>query len=191
MVARAIARMLESLSGGEAVTVCATGSEALAIDQETADLMVVDLGLPDMSGVRVVVEARKRALAHRYLLMSGSPLDHEEREALAGAGDGFIHKSAEEADWIAVIQEMLEAPAQTAADAGGAEEDLALLRAAELSGRERAVLARLARGASSHEIATEFNIALGTVRKHRENIRTKLGVRNLSAAIRVAIQVGL
>lgn len=190
MVARAISRMLEQLSNGEAVTVCATGAEALAIGPDPADMMIVDLGLPDMSGLGVVAEARKRGLAHRFLLMSGSPLDDEEREALAGACDGFIHKSAEEADWVAAIQQGLDAPSHTPAELSG-EDSVALLRAAELTERERAVLAHLARGASSEEIAAALNIALGTVRKHRENIRTKLGVRNLSAAIRVAVQVGL
>lgn len=190
LVARAIARVLENLSGDEAVIVCATGAEALAVAPDTADMMIVDLGLPDMSGLSVVAEARKRGLAHRFLLMSGSPLDDEERDALAGACDGFIHKSAEEAEWIAAIQQGLAAPAQTPAELSG-EDTLALLRAAELTERERAVLGHLARGASSEEIAAALSIALGTVRKHRENIRTKLGVRSLSAAIRVAVQVGL
>lgn len=190
MVGRAISRIVEALEGCDAVALYASGAEALsALTPGSADLMIVDLGLPDMSGLSVIEQARTTGLASHFLLMSGSPLDQDERQALATACDGFVHKSADEASWVEAVFQALQTSAKPLSDDD--DDALALMRASQLTGRERDVLARLARGASSEDIASELNIAIGTVRKHRENIRAKLGVSNLSAAIRVAVQMGL
>ncbi|HYP08486.1 MAG TPA: LuxR C-terminal-related transcriptional regulator [Bryobacteraceae bacterium] len=65
------------------------------------------------------------------------------------------------------------------------------VRVATLSQREREVLALLAEGFSSKEIANTLNIAPGTASVHVMRIYEKLGVNKAVAAVRVAIRCGL
>jgi DNA-binding NarL/FixJ family response regulator len=62
---------------------------------------------------------------------------------------------------------------------------------ASLSAREREVLAALADGLTNHELAERLFISERTANRHLSNIFTKLGVRNRTAAARVAIEAGL
>lgn len=58
----------------------------------------------------------------------------------------------------------------------------------EPSPRERQVLARIAQGKTSRQIASELGISLRTVNTHRENIAKKLGTSSLAAMVRYAIE---
>jgi DNA-binding CsgD family transcriptional regulator len=60
-----------------------------------------------------------------------------------------------------------------------------------LTRREQQILACLVRGGSAKEVARELFISEGTVRKHRENLRTKLGLRSTAALVAWAIERGL
>jgi two-component system nitrate/nitrite response regulator NarL len=63
--------------------------------------------------------------------------------------------------------------------------------ASVLTRREQQILTCLVRGASAKEVARELCISEGTVRKHRENLRTKLGLRNTAAMVAWAIERGM
>lgn len=58
----------------------------------------------------------------------------------------------------------------------------------EPSAREQQVLARIAQGKTSKQIAAELGISLRTVNTHRENIAKKIGSSSLAAMIRYAIE---
>ena len=60
-----------------------------------------------------------------------------------------------------------------------------------LSARERQVLARVAAGRTSKEIAAEFGITLRTVHTHRENLAKKLGTSSVAAFTRYALEHGI
>jgi DNA-binding CsgD family transcriptional regulator len=61
----------------------------------------------------------------------------------------------------------------------------------EPSAREQQVLARIAQGKTSKQIAVELGISLRTVNTHRENIAKKIGSSSLAAMIRYAIEYEL
>jgi DNA-binding NarL/FixJ family response regulator len=69
--------------------------------------------------------------------------------------------------------------------------DLSRPPVASLSAREREVLAALAEGLTNQELAERLFISERTANRHLSNIFTKLGVRNRTAAARVAIEAGL
>jgi DNA-binding CsgD family transcriptional regulator len=78
-----------------------------------------------------------------------------------------------------------------AADVAAATTDRSLPPVASLSAREREVLAALADGLTNQELAERLFISERTANRHLSNIFTKLGVRNRTAAARVAIEAGL
>jgi DNA-binding NarL/FixJ family response regulator len=61
----------------------------------------------------------------------------------------------------------------------------------QLTGRERDVLTRVARGLLNKEIAAELGISVRTVESHRESLTKKLGVRSVAGLTRLAIERGL
>jgi DNA-binding NarL/FixJ family response regulator len=62
---------------------------------------------------------------------------------------------------------------------------------ASISARERQVLARIALGRTSKEIASELGITLRTVHAHRENLARKLGTSSVAALTRYALEHGI
>ena len=60
-----------------------------------------------------------------------------------------------------------------------------------LTEREREVLAWLARGLSSREVAEQLDISVRTVETHRANLMQKLGVKSVALLIQVAIREGI
>jgi DNA-binding CsgD family transcriptional regulator len=87
--------------------------------------------------------------------------------------------------WIAGHIELETAPARAVPNADPSP------RLASLSAREREVLAALADGLTNQELAERLFISERTANRHLSNIFTKLGVRNRTAAARVAIEAGL
>jgi DNA-binding CsgD family transcriptional regulator len=88
--------------------------------------------------------------------------------------------------WIAGHIEL-----ETSASAAASAADLSRPPVAALSAREREVLAALADGLTNQELAERLFISERTANRHLSNIFTKLGVRNRTAAARVAIEAGL
>jgi DNA-binding CsgD family transcriptional regulator len=89
--------------------------------------------------------------------------------------------------WIAAHIELETSPSTDAP----ANVDRSQLPLASLSAREREVLAALADGLTNQELAERLFISERTTNRHLSNIFTKLGVRNRTAAARVAIEAGL
>ncbi len=204
LVREGLRLILESDDGivvvGEA-TNGATGlelHERLAAAQEV-DVVVTDLGLPDLAGAEVVRRIKARRLATRVLVLSVLSGAAEVREVIEAGADGYLlkHSSAEE----------LRAAIHVIAQGGGgvlsppiARALMAMQRqhlpyhsppAPALSERERQILVMLAEGATSKEIAQRLNLSIKTIGNHRKRIITKLGTTNTAAAVILAYQQGL
>ena len=106
----------------------------------------------------------------------------------AGAVD-FLEKPFEKAALIGAIEEAFNRIA-TAGDASVRAAEAEVILAA-LTPRERDVLCGLAQGLPNKTIAYDLGISPRTVEVHRANLMTKLGVRNLSEALRIAFSAGV
>ena len=101
----------------------------------------------------------------------------------AGAVD-FIEKPFEKAVLLSAIEHSMERLKRSAANQDRAGE--AVVRLQALTPREREVLDGLAKGLPNKTIAYDLGISPCTVEIHRANVMTKLGVRSLSEALRIA-----
>jgi two-component system response regulator FixJ len=101
----------------------------------------------------------------------------------AGAVD-FIEKPFEKAVLLSAIEHGVERLKRSAADVGRADEAAVKLQA--LTQGEREVLDGLAKGLPNKTIAYDLGISPRTVEIHRANVMSKLGVRSLSEALRIA-----
>jgi two-component system response regulator FixJ len=146
--------------------------------------ILLDIRMPGMDGLEVQAALREKGITLPVIIMTGhgdvSLAVHAMR---AGAVD-FIEKPFEKAVLLSAIQHGVERLKRSAANFDRADEASVKLQA--LTAREREVLDGLARGLPNKTIAYDLGISPRTVEIHRANLMSKLGVRSLSEALRVA-----
>ncbi|MGW4134837.1 response regulator [Amycolatopsis japonica] len=163
------------------------------------DLVLMDVRMPVLDGI----EATRRVLAlpdaPKVLMLTTYDLDEHALAAIRAGASGFLLKDATPEELLAGIRTVHDgdsviAPSTTRRlldrlapplDPGAARS------AATLTGREREVLAAMARGWSNAEIAERLVVAPGTVKTHVGNILAKLRVRDRVQAVVLAYEAGV
>jgi DNA-binding NarL/FixJ family response regulator len=188
------------------VVVAATGEgrQALRVAPAAApDVVVLDLQLPDLSGVEVVRGLLAAQPALRVLMLSASGEQQDVLDAVKAGASGYLLKSAGR-------DEFLDAVARTAAGeavftaglaglvlgeyrrlaaqapANGADAD-----SPRLTERETEVLRLVAKGLSYRQIAERLVLSHRTVQNHVQNTLNKLQLHNRVELVRYAIERGL
>jgi DNA-binding NarL/FixJ family response regulator len=151
------------------------------------DVLVLDLGLPVIDGLDLIARLAAEDLPTRVVVVTARQDGAAVRAALSRGAHGYLLKTD---DANALHQAVL-----TVAGGGGyVSRELADVAPGEgagatlLTAREREIAARVGRGLSSKQIGAELAISEHTVRKHRENIARKLGLRNAAELVAWAIR---
>lgn len=175
----------------------ASGQEALdVLDQHTTiQHAIMDLYLPDMSGVDLLKRLRQRRGQLRVLVLSASQDPEDKRRAMEAGALGFLNKSASCQDLAAALLAVSDAPLQpyrsgpaTTPRAGGSD-DAVLLSA--LTPRQNDVLRLMCDGLRNKEISEQLNMTEKTVKTHVSAILATLGVLNRTQATLVARRGGV
>jgi DNA-binding NarL/FixJ family response regulator len=199
---------LAALIGAEADMAVAgeasDGSEGVALIRRTRpDVAVVDIRMPGMDGLELMrqVAADASLAATRVLVLTTFEVDEYVFEALRLGASGFLLKDAEpqailQAVRLVAAGEALLAPSVTrrvvaafAARPPVRGADPTLL--AELTAREREVLALVGAGLSNEEIAERLVISPATARTHVSRAMGKLGARDRAQLVVFAYEAGL
>ena len=151
--------------------------------------ILLDVRMPEMDGLEVQQRLAESGVIMPVIVLTGhGDISIAVRAMKAGAVD-FLEKPFEKTVLLGSIEAAFDR--MTAADGK-------MLRAAEaevvlgaLTPRERDVLEGLARGLPNKTIAYDLNISPRTVEVHRANLMTKLDVRSLSDALRIAFAAGM
>jgi DNA-binding NarL/FixJ family response regulator len=160
------------------------------------DIILMDINLPDISGLEATRQIKEGSPATRVLVLSLYKDSEYVLGMLEAGADGYLVKHCEPAELRGSVlrahsgervlhQSVLHAVI-TKAVTGTAG-----ITAEALSEREREVLQLLAEGATSKEIAVALGLRPKTVENHRARILDKLGVANSAAAVRTALARGL
>jgi DNA-binding NarL/FixJ family response regulator len=185
-------------SGFEVVAAVADGPALLdAVEETTPDVAIVDVRLPPAfrdEGVRAALELRRRRPAFPVLILSQYVEQTYAAELLADGtgGVGYLLK-----DRVSDVREFVEAVRRVAGGGMALDpEAVSQLVAghedgplAQLSTRERAVLALMAEGRTNHGIADELEITPSGVEKHVASIFSKLGLPPAESAHRRVLAV--
>lgn len=151
--------------------------------------ILLDIRMPDLDGLEVQRLLAERGVAMPIVIMTGhGDVSTAIRAMKAGAVD-FLEKPFEKATVIAAIEESFERLALADSATGRAAD--AESRLGVLTAREHEVLNGLAKGLPNKTIAYDLGISARTVEVHRANVMTKLEVRSLSDALRIAFAAGL
>jgi len=188
--------------------VASTGAALLDwLEDNAVDVLLVDLGLPDMPGLEVIRRAARRQPACSLMVITMFGDEANMLQAFEAGARGYILKDGTEADLAAhvlslhaggspmtpIIARQLLArwQATTAAPARPDPQRAEPAASDPLSRREREVLDLIARGFTYGEIAQQFGLSVTTVQTHVRNIYGKLGVHNKTEAVYEARLAGL
>lgn len=200
LFAEAISSALSGNGHGMVVLpVATTAKDGLAAaSSERPDVVLLDLGLPDGSGVDVGRKILDRCQGVTLLAVTALTDPHMLRETLKVGFHGYLTKDTPIARFVESIHAATNGhvvlPHRLAARAVGArspEERDAGLLAEQLTNRERRVLEMLVEGARSDMVAKRLSISPNTVRTHIQNILTKLQVHSRLEAAAFAVKHGL
>jgi DNA-binding NarL/FixJ family response regulator len=193
MVRELLAALLAREGDFEVVGEAASGREAIELAGRLApDVLVLDIGLPDLDGVEVARALRRGTPGIRLLTLSIHAERHFVRRMLNAGVDGYVVKSS-------ALQELVQAIRAVAAGKLYLSPDIAREALPEpateeggpLAARERQVLALLAEGKRSSDIGQSLGISTATVEAHRRNIMRKLGLHTIAELTKYAIRKGL
>ena len=194
--------ILESRDDLTVVGEAGDGEQAIRLVEQTRpDVVLMDVRMPGLDGVAATARLTAAPDAPKVIILTTYDLEEPLYAALRAGASGFLLKDVRPADLVEAIRvvaggDALLAPTATrrlldrflvtdvtpAASAGSLE---------RLTGREREVLALLARGASNAEIADRLTVTEATVKTHVSAILRKLEVRDRVQAVVLAYDLGL
>jgi len=202
LVRAGFTKLIESEPDVRVVGEAADGLEAVEAAARTrCDVVLMDIRMPNLNGLEATRRICAKADPPRVLVLTTYDLDEYVFEALKAGAGGFLLKDAPADQLLAGIRvvaagEALLAPAVTRR----LIEEFARRPApppegppelAELTPRERQILALIARGLSNSEIAADLVLAESTIKSHVGSIFMKLGLRDRVQAVVLAYETGL
>src|ERR1700758_3099737 len=199
----AVARDLAE-AGYDVVATATDGAQELRVaGAARPDVVVLDLQLPDMSGVEVTRGLQAAHPAVRVLVLSASGEQQDVLDAVKAGAAGYLLKSAARAEFLDAVQRTADGDAVftpgVAALVLGEFRRLAAVPAAapgdpevpRLTERETEILRMVATGLSYKQIASRLFLSHRTVQNHVQNILGKLHLHNRVELVRYAIEHGL
>lgn len=194
LVRAGIRALIESLPGYEVIAECPDGNSALVeIAQRQPDIAVLDIAMPGLNGIELSAELRRRSLPMSILILSAIDTPETIDQAFAAGANGYLHKDFLLDELKLAIttvvtgQRFLSAKLQTIMEnhnPGSADCD-------GLTPRQAEILRLVASGRTTKEIARNLGISPKTVEFHRARLMERLGVHDVTALTRFAVQRGL
>lgn len=191
-------RVVLEAAGHEVVGEAAGPTPALAdLQRLTPDVLLLDLQLGQRSGLELLAEIQRRALAVKVIVLTMSDQPRHVAEALRLGAWGYLLKGSPSSELLQAVDTVAQqrrylspAAAEVAAGVlGGAAP--APSGADLLSPRERQILTMVARGAASSAIGDALHLSPKTVDTYRSRLMAKLGLGDIAAVVRWAIREGL
>jgi DNA-binding NarL/FixJ family response regulator len=181
----------ERAPGIEVVGTASDGASALEqIAQQTPDVLVLDMRLPDMSGVDVARHVRSLFPSIGIVILTGYDDPHYARAVTQLDIQGYLRKTASSDEIVAAVRRVASGRKVFDPEIVRTLEDTTNT-AESLTSRELEVLQLIARGRRNAEIADELTLSVKTVEMHISNMLAKMGSRSRSEAVRAAYQQGL
>lgn len=194
MVREGVRHTLASAPDLSVVAEAESGKGAIEVaDRYRPDVILLDISLPDVSGIDIVGDLRSLGCA--VVVFSAHRSERHVRAAMEAGATGYLVKSAKPQELVQAIREAGQGGVPLSAEA--ATHIVEALRhqrrpgRPELTKREREVWRLLASGASNASIAQTLFISEHTVKFHVHNLLRKLGLKSRAEAIAAAQRSGL
>lgn len=199
MVREGLKAILTTESDFEIVGDAANAEQAYElIERLNPDVILLDIRLPDISGIEVCRKVTERYPASAVIILTTFTDESLVEQCIQAGARGFIVKDIERFDLKRSIRAV--ARGEAAIDPKAAVAVLAQLRRKPqvklepspeaLSSQQIVILRLVAQGLSSREIATQLYLSENTVKGYVQEILHRLGVKNRTEAVMVAVKQG-
>jgi DNA-binding NarL/FixJ family response regulator len=190
VVRAGLTSMLGTQQEIEVVATASSGDAAIeALETTVADVMLLDLRMPGLSGVKTIQEIRRSGHPIRIIVLTSFETDEDIFRAIQSGAQGYLLKDTS-------LKEMIEAIKTVHAGKRYIPRDIAARLAermmrTELTPRELEILRMLAKGLTNKQIGKVLNISNNTVKNHVNSVIEKLEVCDRTEAATTAIQRGI
>ena len=175
----------------------AGGVEAIAIVRKTAcEVVVLDISMPDRSGIEVLKQLRKEFPKVAVLMLSMHSEDQYAMRSMKAGAAGYLNKQSAPAELVDAIRKVASGgkyitPALAEVLAAHVGEDADALPHQSLSDREYQALTMIASGKTVTDIAIELKLSVKTVSMYRSRLLLKMKLRNNAELTHYAVRNGL
>ena len=193
---RGLVGLLAEMDDFQVVGEAANGPEALdIIERQKPDIVLLDVNMPNMSGVETLVAMRKQSMDSPTLMLTISQHEEDLIGAIRAGASGYLLKNAEPETLQQTIKQVVSGKSVLAPEI--TEQVFRLVRSGQmgsanlLTEREVEVLHFLSRGLTTAQTGTEMFISENTVKTHIRHILEKLEVSNRAEAVSKATRLGM
>ncbi|HEY9502286.1 MAG TPA: response regulator transcription factor [Pyrinomonadaceae bacterium] len=185
-----IATLINSQPDMKLIAEAANGQEAIQqFNQHRPDVTLMDLRLPDISGIDAVIAIRSQHPEARIIMLTTFEGDVEIQRALEAGARGYLLKSMPPKDMVEAIRQVhagkKRIPAEIASHLAEHMGDEALTE------REIEVLRAIAEGNRNRDIANQLFISEETVKVHIKHIMEKLNASDRTQAVAIGVRRGI
>jgi len=201
VVRQGIRTVLEDIPGLEVLAEAGDGEAVLGLlADHHPDLLLLDISMPRKTGLEVAKELRSQGSEIGILILSMHDNPEYVLEAVRAGADGYILKDVGPGELRDAVQAVVDGREYftdrvthqlSVALREELERERQRSKLDQLTGREREVLVRVAKGRTNREIAEEFGISPRTVETHRERVMAKLRIRTVAGLTRFVVENGL
>jgi DNA-binding NarL/FixJ family response regulator len=185
-----IAAIINNQPDMQLVSQAATGSEAISqFRQHRPDVTLMDLRLPDLSGIDAMLAIRADYPDARIIMLTTFEGDVEIQRALEAGARGYLLKNMPPSELVQVIRQVHLGKKRVPPDVAARLAEH--LSDEDLTARELEVLRVIAGGNRNRDIAETLHISEETVKVHIKHIMDKLGARDRTQAVAVAVRRGI
>lgn len=200
---RGIRDILEADHEIEVIGEASDGREAIrAAERLKPDVMIVDLGMPELNGLDAIRHMRREQPEVELLVFSMHDSEELIREVFAAGARGYVLKSDAALYLTEAVKSLFrhkpfftprisEAILNSLVTSGGGHNGAEAMGQGPLSAREREILQLLAENKSNKEIAMRLGISVRTVETHRRSVMQKLNANSIVELVHYAIRNGI
>jgi two-component system response regulator DegU len=177
------------------------GIEAIELTKKlTPDIIIMDISMPEMSGIEATAIISDRFPNTRTLVLSMHDNEDYILKSIESGAYGYLLKDTGKEEFIKAITTIAKGDKYFSTPVSGIIADGYLQRIKKASSseessdhfgltkREKGILKMIVNGNSNREIADNFTISIRTIETHRFNIMKKLKVKNAAELVKFAIE---
>jgi DNA-binding NarL/FixJ family response regulator len=202
LVRAGIRELLNKIEHVTVVGESSTGREALeALQSQPVDIVLMDIAMPDMSGLEALTRIRQLQQSIRVIMLSMYANEEYVLQALRSGAQGYLLKDSGRVELELAIQAV--AQGQTYLCPVVASHVSAYMRRVDvpvdappqrdplLTPRQTEILHLIAEGHTTQEIAQALTISAKTVETHRAQLMQRLGIYDIAGLVRYAVRTGI
>lgn len=192
MVIEGIRSLLQNEKRIEWVGHAMNASSCMAfLQQQQPDVILMDINLPDKSGIDLCKEIKSKYKGIHIVGLSSFNQQSFIQKMLGNGASGYVLKNATREELVDAIETVMEGQIFLSNEAELTVQKNENSKTPIITRREKEVLLLIADGLTNNEIALKLFISITTVETHRKNLLAKFEVKNTASLIRMATQYQL